>query len=539
MTRPADAIISYDTDGVVTGWNAAAQTMLGYAAQEVMGSFVTRLVPPESQHAAEQLRRRAAGGEPVTGVRTVRIGRDGLAVPVLASIVALSAADGSVIGFCEIVGPAEVTAPAATPMVDRRRRHDNYLEAELYRRVQDDPAIFDFLQDGSLDGVWYWDLEDPTQEWMSPRLKHLFGYTDDEVPNTSAWWQAAIFPDDRDLALENFRRHCTDPDYPYDQIVRYRHKDGSTVWVRCRGLVIRDATGTPRRMLGCHTDLTAIKNAEKQLTDRAAELELANRDLADAGRLKADVMAMLSHEINQPLCVMRNYSGLLATRWASLAEQQRLAWVRSLDDSARELSRLIADLLLMFRLDSSAMTASRSALDARTAVVAAVSALAGDAEIEVVADDHLPVLADRGQLNQMLINLITNATKYGEPPIQVSTTLTGNSVRVEVRDHGPGVLPEFVPLLFSRFTRASGAAGLGAGLGLYIVDQLATANGARIRYEQAEPTGARFVLELQLATPARSRTAMLAGAAGMPAAEPVAIPATRRSADSGVMSPER
>ena len=142
-------------------------------------------------------------------------------------------------------------------------QEEHYLKKELYALVRSDPAIFEFLQAGSLDGIWYWDVERQDQEWMSPRFKELFGYRDDEIPNTSEWWQANIFPEDRDVALDNFAKHLADRNHPYDQIVRYRHRDGGTVWVRCRGLAVRNERGEPIRLLGCHTDVTALKRARR------------------------------------------------------------------------------------------------------------------------------------------------------------------------------------------------------------------------------------------------------------------------------------
>ena len=147
---------------------------------------------------------------------------------------------------------------------------DHYLKRELYRLVQTDPKIFDFLQDGSVDGIWYWDVENPSEEWLSPRFKGVFGYADDEVPNTSNWWQENIHLDDLQVALHNFEKHKLDPSHPYDQIVRYRHKDGSTVWVRCRGIAIRNEKGEAIRFLGAHTDLTSLKRAEEKLREQVA-----------------------------------------------------------------------------------------------------------------------------------------------------------------------------------------------------------------------------------------------------------------------------
>jgi len=158
----------------------------------------------------------------------------------------------------------------------------NYLENELYELMQQDKTLFEFLQQGSLDGVWYWDLENPENEWMSPRFWTLLGYDPSEKKHLSSEWQDLIHPEDLRLALDNFTKHCEDSCHPYDQTVRYQHKNGSTVWVRCRGVAIRDNSGKPIRMLGAHTDLTPQKNAEAALEKKSLELEKANKKLQKA-----------------------------------------------------------------------------------------------------------------------------------------------------------------------------------------------------------------------------------------------------------------
>ncbi len=142
--------------------------------------------------------------------------------------------------------------------------------------------MFEFLQQGSLDGVWYWDLENPENEWMSPRFWTLLGCDPSEKKHLSSEWQDLIDPEDLKLALDNFTKHCEDASHPYDQTVRYKHQNGSTIWFRCRGVAIRDNTGKPIRMLGAHTDLTSQKNAEAALEKKSAELEKANKKLQKA-----------------------------------------------------------------------------------------------------------------------------------------------------------------------------------------------------------------------------------------------------------------
>ena len=177
---------------------------------------------------------------------------------------------------------------------DSRTGHDtmtdHYLKDELYREIKESDEIWEFLQSGSLDGIWYWDIEEAAHEWMSPRFWEVFGYDPSKKKHLASEWQHMIDPDDLKVALDNFKKHCENPDHPYDQIVRYRHKDGSTIWVRCRGLAIRDDTGKPVRMLGAHTNVTeqirAIKYAESIVNSVQEPLLVldANRRVRSANR---------------------------------------------------------------------------------------------------------------------------------------------------------------------------------------------------------------------------------------------------------------
>jgi PAS domain S-box-containing protein len=161
-------------------------------------------------------------------------------------------------------------------------KKDHYLKKELYDLIKKNVSVFEFLQQGSLDGIWYWDIEAQENEWMSPRFWEVLGYDPSEKKHLSKEWQDLINPDDLKTALYNFAKHCEDSNHPYDQVVRYRHKDGHTVWVRCRGIAIRDETGKPIRMLGAHTDLTPQKIAEEKLRQKTIELEETNKKLQDA-----------------------------------------------------------------------------------------------------------------------------------------------------------------------------------------------------------------------------------------------------------------
>ena len=150
---------------------------------------------------------------------------------------------------------------------------DNYLKKELYELIKTNESIFDFIQESSLDGLWYWDLENLENEWMNSKFWQVLGYNPEEMPHKSSAWQNIINQVDLQAAIENFTKHCENPNHPYDQILRYTHKNGSTVWIHCRGMAIRDTNGKPTRMLGAHHDITIIKNSEEELSKALKKVE--------------------------------------------------------------------------------------------------------------------------------------------------------------------------------------------------------------------------------------------------------------------------
>lgn len=141
----------------------------------------------------------------------------------------------------------------------------HYLKTELYDLIKKDDRIFEFIQEGSLDGLWYWDIENPENEWMNRRFWEVLGYNPEEMLHKTSAWQEIVNPEDLSVAMEALQAHIANPETPYDQQLRYNHKDGSVVWIRCRGMIIRDDEDKPVRMLGAHQDITSLKQSEEKL----------------------------------------------------------------------------------------------------------------------------------------------------------------------------------------------------------------------------------------------------------------------------------
>lgn len=126
--------------------------------------------------------------------------------------------------------------------------------------------LLESILESTLAGYWDWDIPG-NQEYLSPTFKQMFGYEDHELPNIPATWQRLIFLEDLPKVISCFEQHVSSQgQIPFYNEVRYRHKDGSTIWVICSGQVIEwDQAGNPLRMLGCHIDITARKQAEEAL----------------------------------------------------------------------------------------------------------------------------------------------------------------------------------------------------------------------------------------------------------------------------------
>lgn len=266
--------------------------------------------------------------------------------------------------------------------------------------------------------------------------------------------------------------------------------DGTTVPVLATMATIPDAAGAPRAYVATYVDIADRKRAEVSLGAQNTELREANARLEAALAFKNDLTSMLTHDVAQPLSSIASLAELLRADWADLPEDIRLELATKIDKNTQRLIKMMNDLHLLFRLDTGSITARQAPVP----LFEVASAVQEDVELDLELDiaEELAVLADRGHLTVVLQNLVRNAVAYGAPPVLLAARRRADLVEILVQDRGPGIPEELVPSLFGRFVR-------GAGLGLFIVRHLVEANGGSVRYERAEPRGARLIVELEAA----------------------------------------
>ncbi|HEX8348905.1 MAG TPA: PAS domain-containing sensor histidine kinase [Hymenobacter sp.] len=146
----------------------------------------------------------------------------------------------------------------------------NYLREELYELQKADDIIFDFIQEYSLAGLWYWDLNHPEHKWANSRFWKTVDHPSEAPPEGAEAWQAIVNQEDL-IAINKRVEECiAAQSYTYAQFVRCRHQNGSTVWMYCQGLVLRDNLGQPHRMLAVLMDVTKQRNEEMSAQEVAS-----------------------------------------------------------------------------------------------------------------------------------------------------------------------------------------------------------------------------------------------------------------------------
>ncbi len=257
-----DVIASADREGRITYLNQTGKSILGIdSTTDIYNTHIPDYHPP---HVAEFILQKALPQCIQQGYwsgETIFRRRDGTEFPVLQMIVCHRGSDNNVNQFSTI----------ARDISDLKQAEKERLLSE---QVRNELKLLENILDIVLAGYWDWDIP-KHYEYLSPSFKQMFGYEDHEIANLPESWQQLIFPEDLPKAIEAFERHVqSHGEIPYYNEVRYRHKDGSTVWVICSGQVIEwDSEGNPIRMIGCHIDISDRKHIEEQLRLSKEELE--------------------------------------------------------------------------------------------------------------------------------------------------------------------------------------------------------------------------------------------------------------------------
>jgi PAS domain S-box-containing protein len=226
--------------------------------------------------------------------------------------------------------------------------------------------------------------------------------------------------------------------------------------------------------------------------------------IKDAEQLKDEFLSLVSHELRTPLTTIQGGALMLQRDWEALNLETQQQCLADIATESRRLGILIDNMVQLANIRAGRMRMETEPVHVRIVIeraVAGIQHLAPQRRFEIEFAPNLLAEADPARIDQVIRNLLHNAIKYSpdDAPIDVSASAEGGMIRIEVRDHGPGIDSADIPGLFDRFSRsdraiASGTPGL--GLGLYLSQHVIHAHGGRIWVECPDDGGTRFVFTL-------------------------------------------
>jgi PAS domain S-box-containing protein len=518
-----DAIVSKDLNGIVKSWNAAAERMFGYSAQEIIGRSIRTIIPADRQSEEDEVLSRIRRGLKVDHFETIRMRKDGSLLPISLTVSPVVDSQGTVIGASKIARDIS------------ERRHADAERERLLRAAEAQAAITRTLND--VGTVVASELD---------RDSILQSVTDGARRATGAEF-AAFFSVVAEGGTVRYVA-TTVSGAPLEAVRDVPYLHISAIFASTfngQGTVrLADVTKDPRYTSGAHGGVRVRSYLAVPVRARSghalgalvfghpapgmftrqheevavgiaswASVALENARLyveaQEANRLKDEFLATLSHELRTPLNAILGYARMLRGHVFVDPEKESRA-LTTIERNASALSHIVSDVLDVSRIISGKIRLRRERVNVADLVRHAIDAVLPSAiekNLEVSASYDCAdayVDGDVARLQQVMWNVASNAVKFTDPGgrIDVAVTCRGRETEITVADTGIGMPLEFLPHAFDRFsqhetgpTRQRG----GLGLGLSISRDLVELHGGRIEASSPGPgRGTTFSIVLPL-----------------------------------------
>ena len=532
LTSIGDAVITTDAAGRVSSLNPVAEALTGWSARDAEGlplAEVFHIVNEESRQPAENPALRALSQGRIVGLanHTVLIARDGSERSIDDSAAPIRDDLGNVIGVVLIF--RDIT----------ERRHDEERLRQSFETTR-------FLADATVTLSELTDYESTLQRVASLAVPAFADWCAVDMQEGGTIRRLAVTHADQaksELARELFKRYPPQPSAAYgvakvmrtgepdwmatippDFIGSVARDDAAAAMIRELGLKsyicapLRSRSGT----LGVLTFVTAESGRAYDASDVAAAEDLAHRAviaienanllaaLKESDRRKDEFLAMLAHELRNPLAPIRNAVQILRDQGPAVPQ---LEWAREvIARQVHQMTRLVDDLLDVSRIAGGKLQLHKERVDLAAVVNSAVEASRplldrrGHEFTVVMPPQPVHVDADLTRLSQVLLNLLNNAAKYTDRGGRIGLTIeaAGDQVLVRVTDTGMGIPPEMLHRVFEMFTqvdRSLERSEGGLGIGLTLVQRLVELHGGTVEAHSAGTgKGSEFVVRLPRAT---------------------------------------
>jgi len=496
-----DAIVRKSLDSVIQSWNAGAERVFGYTAEEAVGRHISIIIPPERLAEEDHIIATLKQGRRVEPFETERVRKDGRRIHVSVTISPIKDEAGNVVAASKIAR-------------DVTKQRQAEAEREMFATLIENST--DFIAIADLDAV---------PIFVNRAGLKLVGLDDMDAAR-KVHVRDFFFPEDQARILDEFFPSVAAKGHG-EVDVRFRNfKTGDARWMAYKVLKLSDDKGQVLGFATVSQDITERRRLEDGLRQLAA-------NLSEEGRRKNEFLATLAHELRNPLAALSNMLEILRRT----GPRQPAPPPQAVDGMGRQLSQLVR--LVDDLLDLSRITHNRLELRKGPVALGAVIDQAVESarplvesmrhELRVVpSPEPIALEGDSARLAQVFGNLLNNSAKYTSPggKIEVKTERHGKEAVVTVKDNGAGIPPHRLDSIFEMFNQVQGSLERsqgGLGIGLTLVRRLVQMHGGSVQAESAgEGKGSEFVVRLPIHEP-------------RPAASPAPAPARQPSAGRRIL----
>jgi PAS domain S-box-containing protein len=536
-----DAIISKTLDGIITSWNAGAQRIFGYTAEEVIGKPILILIPEDHINEEPEILARLKAGERVEHYETIRKRKDGSLVEISLTVSPILDSSGKVIGASKIARDiserkrAEQALAEQAEIIETVNQLGQTLagELELHKIVQ---AVTDAATNiiEAQVGAFFYNVPDKngesfmlyaiSGEWRKAfaqipmaRNREIFSQTFKgegtlligDVKHDPRYGKKSPFygmPDGRlpvtsYLAVPVIARSGE----VYGGLF-FGHSEANMFSER-GARIVEGLAGQAAVAMDNSRLYEAAQFAREEAEAAAARNERLYQQAEESSRLKEEFLATISHELRTPLNAILGWARMLR---AGLKAEDTDKALETIERNARAQAQLIDDLLDVSRIVTGKLRMNVQATDPQSFIEAAIAALKPAAEakgirVQKILDTGiLTVQGDPVRLQQIIWNLLSNAIKFTprNGDVHVRMSRVNSHLEIVVVDTGQGISPEFLPHVFDRFRQADQRTTRqhgGMGLGLAIVRHLVELHGGSVSAASTgENRGSTFTVRLPI-----------------------------------------